>query len=62
VKENENIHAVYYALIVGLPESECPGTVSKLFSIDNSPATSISLDARQRLIVVTEKGKRLILM
>jgi hypothetical protein len=47
---------IIFALIVGLPVSGCSGTIFKQFSIDNSPATSISLDARQRLIFVTEKG------
>jgi len=45
-----------FAIIVGFLGSACSGTIFKKFSIDDSPATSVSLDARQRLILVTEKG------
>lgn len=36
----------------------CSGVIYKEFSIDDSPATSLSVDARQRLIFVTHKGTK----
>lgn len=36
----------------------CSSTIHEQFSIDERPATSLSLDAKQRLFVVTDKGGR----
>ena len=44
------------AIITVLVASGCTGTIFKKFSIDEVPPNSISLDARQRLIIVTDKG------
>ena len=33
-----------------------PGCASERFTIDQSPATSLSLDAKQRVVLVTDKG------
>jgi len=34
----------------------CSSTIHREFSVDREPATSLSIDARQRVIVVTNKG------
>jgi hypothetical protein len=34
----------------------CTGTIFKKFSVDETPPNSVSLDARQRLVIVTDKG------
>ena len=44
------------AIIIGHLVLGCTGTIFKKFSIDETPPNSVSLDARQRLIIVTDKG------
>lgn len=41
-------------LLLGL--SGCTSTIHRPFSVDTDPATSLSVDARQRIILVTDKG------
>jgi hypothetical protein len=47
---------ILLVFIAGFLATGCSGTIFKKFSIDDTPPNSISLDARQRLIIVTDKG------
>ena len=42
-------------LVVGFALIGC-STIHKRFTIDDSPPKSLSLDAKQRLVLITEKG------
>ncbi|MGE3154076.1 MAG: hypothetical protein AB7G48_18660 [Nitrospiraceae bacterium] len=43
-------------LAIALSVGGCTSTIHKTFTIDNRPAGSVSLDAKQRVILVTDKG------
>jgi hypothetical protein len=43
-------------IVAGMLAAGCTGTIFKSFSIDDESAKSISMDARQRLVIVTDKG------
>lgn len=47
---------VLITLLLTIGLSGCSNVIYKQFSIDNEPAGSLSLDARQRVILVTDKG------
>ena len=51
----------YWLVILGMTLGSitgCSSTIHKRFTIDDKPATSLSVDARQRVILVTNSGGR----
>jgi hypothetical protein len=49
---------VWILCSVALCLGGCSSTIHKRFSIDEAPPSSLSLDAKQRLFLVTDKGGR----
>lgn len=47
---------ILVTLLLAMGLYGCSGVIYKEFSIDESPAKSLSVDARQRIILVTDKG------
>jgi hypothetical protein len=43
-------------IFIAILATGCTGTIFKTFSIDDDTAKSISMDARQRLVIVTDRG------
>jgi hypothetical protein len=46
---------VYLSILLPIL-SGCSSVIHKRFTIDSTPATTVSLDAKQRLVLVTDKG------
>jgi CDGSH-type Zn-finger protein len=53
---NQLTHVVGIAVTVTL--AGCGLPIHKPFTIDGSPPTSVSVDAQQRMVFVTDKGGR----
>ena len=52
----KRLRFILLILVAGMLAAGCTGTIFKSFSIDDESAKSISMDARQRLVIVTDKG------
>jgi hypothetical protein len=50
------VKLIALAVIVGLVLSGCNRPHFRTFDIEQSAPTGISLDARQRLVIITDKG------
>jgi hypothetical protein len=48
-----------FAAFVPMAMCGCSGVIYQPFSLDTQPATSLSVDARQRFLLVTDKGGKL---